>query len=506
LGPARGASGVRRRRLGRADATHRTGERVSEDAISQVAPPVEIAPQGLPDQAAVTTAAHAFDHRGERSRRLKWSILTSLLTKPLAVVTPIVIVPLFLHYLGTEGYGLFENVGALTIWLTLSNVGITMGLINRLTECHVQEDRELARRYVSTLALVLLALVAVMTLAVSVAVPLVDWSRVFKVDSPALLRAAPAAVWVSAMITLWGMWFSFPQPIYAAYQENHRHNLWDGASKVLTLAACVLVIYTPLGLVGVILAAAGVNLFVRVVNVLWMFGWEKPWLRPAPRFFDRALLYGTLKQGFGLFVISTAAISIFQVDKLIIGKMLGQGAVAEYSVIGRPFMLVFGVYSLLLAPLWPLHGEALRRGDVEWVRRVLRLSVLAGCGGIVACGAAMFFFGDWIVTVWTRGEFVAVSRPLVAAMTALFVLWTGMASLSIVLNSAGVLRAQMWFISLHGLSNVILAVALAKPYGVTGVAWSMTITGLLTSVWGYPWMLRKYIFQRNWTATPVRAA
>jgi O-antigen/teichoic acid export membrane protein len=232
-----------------------------------------------------------------------------------------------------------------------------------------------------------------------------------------------------------------------------------------------------------------------------LFAWEKPWLMPTPRAFDRSLLYGTIKQGIGLFVISTAAMSIFQVDKIIIGKMLGQDAVADYSVIGRPFMLVFGLYSLLLSPLWPMHGEALRRGDIAWVRRVLRLSIFGGCGGIILCGLAMFFFGDHILAVWTRGQMVTVSRPLVLAMTALFVLWTWMTSLSILLNAAGVLRVQMWFISLHALLNVILAVVLAKPYGVTGVAWSMSITGVVTSVWGYPWMLRKYIFQRNWTAT-----
>ena len=479
---------------------------MSEEAISQVAPAVEVSPQGLPDQAAAHAAADAaIRYRRERSRRLRWSLVTSLLTKPIAFVTPIVTVPLFLHYLGKERYGLFENVGALTVWLTMANVGLTLGLLNRLTECHVSGDRELARRYVSTLVLVLLGLTVAFTLVISVVVPFVDFSHLFKAGSAEVLRGAPLAVWVAAMITLWGMLFSITQPIYTAYQEHHRNNLWDGVAKGLTLAACLLVVYTGSGLVGVILAAAGVTTLVRFLNTVWLFVWEKPWLLPTPGHFDRKLLRGTIKQGVGLFVISTAAMSIFQIDKLIIGKMLGQDAVAEYSVVGRPFMLAFGLYSLLLAPLWPMHGEALRRGDIDWVRRVLRHSVLAGSGLIVACGAAMFFFGDWILAAWTRGDFFDVSRPLVVAMTALFVLWTWMASLSIVLNSAGVLRPQMWCISAHALLNVIMAVALAKRFGVTGVAWSMSITGLVTSVWGYPWMMRKYVLRRQWTPAEAPA-
>jgi O-antigen/teichoic acid export membrane protein len=441
-------------------------------------------------------------HRVERSRRLKWSIVTALLTKPVAFITPIITVPLFLHYLGKEGYGLFANIGALTIWLSLSNAGLTLGLLNRLTECHVSGDRALAQRYVSTLLLMLVALTALITVLVSAAVPFVDWSRVFKASSPDVLRDAPLAVWLAALATVFGLVFSVGHPIYSAYQENHRNNVWDGLSKVLTLAACIAVVRTSWGLPGVVLAAAGTNTLVRMINMVVLFSWEKPWLTPRLRFFDRTLLAGTVRQGLGLFVISAASMSIFQVDKLIIGAVLGQDGVADYDVVARPFLIVFGLYSVLLGPRWPAYGEALRRGDVDWVRRALRRSLIAGVGGMTACGAAMFFFGDRIIDVWTRGEFVQVSRHLVVAMTALFVLWTWMGGLSILLNSAGVLRGQMWVMSLHAVLNVILAFPLARHFGVTGVAWSMTITGLLSSVWGYPWILRKHVYQRDWTKAP----
>src|SRR5205085_4710275 len=152
------------------------------------------------------------------------------------------------------------------------------------------------------------------------------------------------------------------------------------------------------------------------------------------------------KQGVGLFVISSAAMAIFQADKLIIAHFCGANDVATYSVIGRPFLVVFGVYSMILTPLWPAHGEALRRGDIAWVRKALTWTVVFGCASVAACGAAMFLFGDQILRIWTRGTMVSVPRNLVLAMTALFMLWTTMTSISILLNSAGILRVQMWFI------------------------------------------------------------
>ncbi len=441
------------------------------------------------------------DHRARRTTRIKWSIVTSLLTKPLAFITPIITVPLFLKYLGTDRYGLYESIGALTVWLTLTNAGLTLGLINRLTDCHVSGDRDKARRYVSSLMFALLGVTIVVSMVITLAVPAVDWSTVFLAHSAVGERETPWAVWVSSLVIVWGMLVGVPHAIYSGYQENHRNNLWDGLAKAVTLIACVGIVHTGWGLVGVIVAAAGSSLAVRTANVFALFLWEKPWLRPHPRYFDRTLLMGTLRQGFGLFIIASSALGIFQIDKLVIGHFVGTDAVAQYSVVSRPFLLVFGLYSTVLAPLWPAHGEALKRGDMAWVRRALRLSIAAGCAIVMACGVVMFFFGNTVLRLW-RVPGIEVSRSLVLAMTALFVLWTWMSSISILLNSANVLRAQMWFICSHAILNVIVACLVARPYGVTGVAWSISLTGVVTSAWGYPWMLRRYVWRPANSATP----
>jgi O-antigen/teichoic acid export membrane protein len=241
-------------------------------------------------------------------------------------------------------------------------------------------------------------------------------------------------------------------------------------------------------------------MLVRLINSVVLFTVEKPWLLPHPRYFDRGLLKGSMKQGIGLFVISASAMGIFQIDKVIIAHFLGQDQVTHYSVVYRPFMLVFSFYQMFLAPLWPAHGEALRRGEVEWTKRALRISVTAGCCAVAACGGVMLLFGDPILRIWTRGAVTHAPTSLVLALTSLFVLWTWMSSISVLLNAAGVLRVQMWIIASHAALNVIVALLLVKPFGVEGVAWSMSITGLLTSVWGYPYVLRRHIYSRKQAA------
>src|SRR4051812_7391257 len=92
-------------------------------------------------------------HRALRLRRIKLAVLTSIMVRPLAVITPFITVPLFLKLRGVERSGLYESIGALALWFGLTDAGLAQGLQNRLQDCHVRGDRQLAQRYTSSLVL-----------------------------------------------------------------------------------------------------------------------------------------------------------------------------------------------------------------------------------------------------------------------------------------------------------------------------------------------------------------
>ncbi len=202
-----------------------------------------------------------------REARFKWSLLTSFLTKPLAVALPAITVPLFLHYLGPEKYGLYETVVALAAWLGLTNLGLGLGLMNRLTDCFVAEDRGRAQRYTSTLFLATAALLVLFAVLLLATVPFIHWRALFRTEAQLSHWSLAGLVGLTASISLLTVFTGNLSPIYSAYQELTRYNLWDGAGKLLSLAACFLVVKTPLGLGGVVIAATGVPaLVVRLAD------------------------------------------------------------------------------------------------------------------------------------------------------------------------------------------------------------------------------------------------
>jgi O-antigen/teichoic acid export membrane protein len=290
------------------------------------------------------------------------------------------------------------------------------------------------------------------------------------------------------------MLMGIPVSSYTAYQELDRNNYWDWAAKVTTLIGCIVVVRTRLGLIGVVLVMLALPAGVRLVNTVWMFAVEKPWLRPKIRLFDVKLLRSALREGVCIFVLQMAAVAIFQSDKIIVSSQLGAAQVTGFSILGVVFLQAYGLFALLLAPLWPAYGEAVRRGDIAWINRKLNISMAAGCAIMLTCGAIMFFAGDWVLS-FLPGK-VSVSKWLVVATTAMFVTRIFAECQSVVLNAASVLVPQMWILGANAALNIAIAILLARRIGVTGVVWSFPISAVLTSLWAYPWLIRRHITSR----------
>lgn len=451
-------------------------------------------------QADATAAAQALydapadPHRARRARALKLSIVSSVLTRPISLLLPLVTVPLFYKYLGgKERYGLYESIGAVALYIGMVNAGLTLGLINNLTHAEVKGDRLLARRYISSIVVALLALMIIAIALLSVVTPLIRWPASW-VDNPLTARETPRAFWTASALIVIGFLAGVPQAVYLAYQETHRNNIWDGVAKLLSLVACFGVVWFPnLGIVGVILAVSGTQTLVRVVNLIDLLFREKRFLLPKPSLFSWRLLKEMTAANVLLFVLQMSSVVLFQSDKVIVGIGRGPEDVAGYSILGRLFLTGYGVYMMLLTPLWPASGEALRRGDVAWVRKSLRYSMVIGCGMMLAGGLALLLFTQPVLSRIKGAQGLTISRSLIVAVTLTFILRAWIDCRSIILNSVNVLLPQICFYTGHALLNLFVGILVVKRWGVEGVAWSTFFTGLISSAWGYPWMIRRFI-------------
>jgi O-antigen/teichoic acid export membrane protein len=431
--------------------------------------------------------------RAERGRRLRRSIISGLLLRPLALIILIVTVPLFLSYLGKERYGLYETIIGLSMWLSLSNIGLTTGLVNKLTDCEVAGDTARAQRYVSSLWFTMIGVFGIATLLASISIPFIPWTRVFTIEDLTARSEVALVVWATALVTFLQSAMTIPAAAYTATQQIEKYNYWDGASKLAMLTACVLVVHTRCGLLGVAMAVLGIPCAIRVINTIILFVFERPALRPKLSCFEAGMVQSMLADGICIFVLQMASIAIFQTDKLIIGSVLDARQVADFAILGRVFLLAYGVFALGLGSIWPAYKEAAKRGDIIWVKRRLRESLYFGPGLMIACGIAMFFFGDIIVRHLPKMGEARIAKPLVVGVTALFTMRAFVDCQSVLLNAVDVLKPQMWLLGGNAALNTVLAIVLARYFGVVGVAWAFPISAACTSLWGYPLLVRKML-------------
>jgi Na+-driven multidrug efflux pump len=151
---------------------------------------------------------------------------------------------------------------------------------------------------------------------------------------------------------------------------------------------------------------------------------------------------------------------------------------------------------LFLTPLWPAYGEALQRGDFRWIRRNMAASLWITCTGIIALGILLLWKGEVLLRLWV-GTPVSLHPNLVIGMCAGFVLRGWVDCRSVVFNAAGHLRTPMYFWAAQALLNLLLSVVLVRAAGVAGLVWAGPISAALTTFWGYPWMMRRFLASRQ---------
>jgi O-antigen/teichoic acid export membrane protein len=129
---------------------------------------------------------------------------------------------------------------------------------------------------------------------------------------------------------------------------------------------------------------------------------------------------------------------------------------------------------MVLAPLWPAYGEAIARGDEQWVRRTLKRSLIMAVGIAAVLSALLVLFGDRIISVWV-GHAVNPPLALLMGLGVWKVIEAGGNALAVFLNGAHVVRLQVILALITAVTSIVLKVVLVREIGAAGVVWASAI-------------------------------
>lgn len=427
----------------------------------------------------------------ERHRLIVLSSLTSAASKLITVGTTLISVPLTVHYLGTERYGMWMTMSSFLVMLSFADLGIGNGLINAVASAYGRDDRQEMRRYISSGYLTLAIVAVVISLAFAMAYRYVPWFEIFNVQSDLARHEAGPALALVIVYVAFGPLVGVAYRVQMGMQRSFSVNLWQALANIASLAGIIIAIHLEAGLPWLVLAFVGAPLGIAVLNSVIFFGGSHRSLAPSFVSISRNALARVAHAGLlflGLQIVESVVVSS---NSIIIARILGAGAVTQYSVPQRMFDLINLVISMLLAPLWPAYGEARERGDRAWVKRTLIRSLFLAVSFAAVAASVLFFAGHWIIRLWV-GDALAPSSLLLLGLACWKVIEIGGVAISMLQNSHDMMKFQLVTSTLVALTVIPLRITMVHSVGISGAVWATIISYTILSA------VPTFIFFRRW--------
>lgn len=410
----------------------------------------------------------------ERHRRIALTALASAAARGIGVVTALVTVPLTVHYLGDERYGLWMAASSVIAVLGFADLGMGNGLLSVIADAHGRDDRQSAQEYVSSGFALLSGIGLAIMIAFLTAYSWVDWAELFNVKDPtARAEAGPCVIAFIGCFAL-SLPSSVVNRVQLGYQEGFIANLWTGVANIASLGAVLAAVHVHASLPTLVLALVGTPAVVLVVNGVFLLR-KRPWLTPSLGRTSRRAMSQLLRTGILFFLLQVAMALSFASDNLVIARVLGASAVTDYAIPSRLFGTIGTILPIVLAPLWPAYGESIARGDLIWIRRTLVRSVVlsavsSGLGSLV-----LVSFGATIIRLWVGDAVPPPSFQLLLPLGIWSVLNAMGSAAAMLLNGLGALRFQATLAICMGVTGLALKFALARAIGTEGVIWATVI-------------------------------
>lgn len=372
-----------------------------------------------------------------RTRNLIVAVVSGVVGRAVALVTPLLVMAPMLDHLGPALFGIWLTAVSVSAMAAFLDFGVGNASLTRLSEAFGQDDLTAARHLLGQAYALLTAISAVF-----VALVLAGLAAALALGPTDPAHASRALV---IAIVLTAMFLSFPAGLIVRLLQARQR--YVHAQLVQLAGPLAALIATLAGIAADLRPAAVVALYAlaaATVQMVWsaVYFLRNPEVRPIFAAFDRAVLRRLSGLGGAFFLVSIVTAIGMNLDNLVIAARAGAEAVAEFGVPARLGGLLLQIVFTLFMPLWSLFGDAMARGDRLWLRRtVLRMSAL-GASGVLVIGLALVVFADPIMRLWMGRTFAdqqAVLLGMVASATVIAVT----SPFNMVLNAAGLASPQI---------------------------------------------------------------
>ena len=376
----------------------------------------------------------------ERSVKVKKNAAAMILLKGGNILVGLLLVPLTLHFVSSDTYGIWLALSSMVAWFSFFDIGINNGLKNRLAEALAHNDLVLAKKYVSTTYALMVLIFIPLMIIMRVVAPLLDWYSILS-----LKQGTVDGLLVSVCIIITYFCINFilstVNMVMMADQRPADASLRIFLQQLLSLVVIyVLTLTTEGSLVKLCLALCACPIVVVGFFNITLFSGRYRDIGPSLASVDFKVAPDLFKLGIQFFIIQIAGVIQFQMTNFLIIHFFGASEVTEYNIAYKYFNVPYLMWVTVVTPVWAAVTDSLAKNDLEWVsstvRKYLRLLLVFVAGTLLMLALSGPLYRLWV------GD--AVSVPFTVS------LWVMILNISLmyatvfvnVLNGAGILKVQ----------------------------------------------------------------
>ena len=413
--------------------------------------------------------------KDKRNKMLRNNILFSALLKVIGLSCSLLIVPVTLHYLEKETYGIWLTMSSILYWFSFFDIGLGNGMRNYLTAAISQGDYKLARSYFST-TLVMLSLIAAV-LCILAVIPLffLDLNYLFN-TSIITQEELRNAMFIAIVFTLVSFVIKNIGFIFVAMQKYAMNLFLVVLGNVIALLIIFILTKTTSGNLVYVVMAFTISpvavFFIASIPIFFLY----PYLRPSLRSFDKTIAKSIISKGFGFFLIQiTSCLVIFGSANIIITHAIGPSGVTIYNIAYKYFNLLAMAYTIIISPLWNAYTDAYVKNDMIWIKKSFIRSLKIWAMSIV-CGLVLLLISDSFYKFWIGDKSTLVVPFSVSLCTLIFISFFNFNNcVTYLLNGLNKIKIQIFTSIITTVFFFILVVISRNKLTIEGVSLYMAL-------------------------------
>ncbi len=404
----------------------------------------------------------------KRTAEAKKNIVLSAGLKAISIFVTLQLVPLTIDFLNPSLYGIWLTLSSIVSWAQYFDLGFGNGFRNKFTEARAKEDDELCKQYLSTTYFILGVIFSTVYAIVYISSNYINWSGLLNVD-PALNDILRKTFVIIAGFFCLNFVVNIISTLMTACQKPAYASLLNTIGQITALIAIFILVHNTEGALDKLaFALSGIPCFVLIINTFFIYNFTRyKKYRPSFKNIKISLCRNIISLGGKFFVITICYLLIFQLINIILTRLCGPEAVAEYNVSHRYFNLVHMVVAIIIAPFWSAYTDAYTCRDTKWMQSTLKklekMIILVAFGLVFLVIISPIFYHYWIGDKITIHTSVSIS-------TAIYVFCStcGLIYMHII-NGIGKIKLQLLTYVIFAIVSLPVLYFSCKEWGIVGI-------------------------------------